>query len=278
MKMHRFVLLLCASAILAGCTTNPVTGRKQLTRLVSPQQELQLGLGEFEKMKQEVPISRDPAANAVVQKVGQRIAAAAQNDMPGAQWEFVVFDSKEANAFCLPGGKIGVYTGLLSITHDEAGLATVIGHEVGHATAHHAAERISQGMLLQTGSQVAGALSANAQPVTQNVLAAAFGVGGPLLVQLPHSRFQESEADRMGLIYMARAGYPPEAALDFWKRFSAFHQQSGTSAGPAFLRTHPLDSKRIEQIAAWIPEARQQMMDAAGATTPAGSDIIGRPK
>src|SRR5437016_2559158 len=139
-------------AILAACSTAPITGRRQLS-LVSTGQEAQLGLTEFEKLKQGTPISHDPAANAMLQKVGKRIAAAAGNDLPNAQWEFVVFESKEANAFCLPGGKIGVYTGILPITRDEAGLATVLGHEVAHAAAHHGGERMSQAMLLQAGDR-----------------------------------------------------------------------------------------------------------------------------
>lgn len=271
MKNLRLLSLCLFAALLSGCYTNPVTGRQGLN-LVSAQQEMQLGLSEFDKLKKEVPISRDPAANALLQKVGKKIAATAQKDMPDAQWEFIVFESKEANAFCLPGGKIGVYTGILPITKDEAGLATVIGHEVAHATAHHGAERMSQAMLLDAGGQVAGALSSNAKPVTRNVVAAAFGIGGPLLVQLPHSRMQESEADRMGLIYMARAGYDPEAAVGFWQRFSAHTSQAGGDSTPSFLRTHPVDSVRIQQIQKWIPEARQQMGNASG------SDVIGRPK
>ena len=282
-----FTILLTAIAILTGCATNPVTGRKQLS-LVSGDQELQLGLSAFEQMKKEVPISHDPAANAMLQRVGSRIAAVAQKDMPNAKWEFVVFDSKEANAFCLPGGKIGIYTGILPIAKDDAGLATVIGHEVAHATSHHAAERMSEGMVLETGGQLAGALSSGAKPITQNVVNAAFGLGGPLLVQLPHSRKQESEADHIGLIYMARAGFDPQAAVSFWQRFSAYNTQSGNGGGPAFLRTHPVDSVRIQQIQAWIPEARQQMhLGAAGANRPTltpnapashGSQVISRPK
>src|SRR5436190_3683959 len=130
----------------SGCTTNPVTGRKELTGLVSPQQELQLGIQSFDQMKQQQAIDHDPAANAMVQKVGKRIAAVASKDLPNAQWEFVVFDSPEANAFCLPGGKVGVYKGLLAVANDESSLATVIGHEVAHAALHHGSERMSEAM------------------------------------------------------------------------------------------------------------------------------------
>src|SRR6476661_5196891 len=157
-RMRRFkgwVLGIGLLGILAACSTAPITGRRQLS-LVSGDQEAQLGLSAFDQMKKETPISRDPAANALLQKVGKRIAAAAGNDLKDAQWEFVVFESKEANAFCLPGGKIGVYTGILPITKDEAGLATVLGHEVAHATAHHGAERMSQQMAAQGLGQVGG--------------------------------------------------------------------------------------------------------------------------
>jgi predicted Zn-dependent protease len=123
---------IATALLLAGCTTVPVTGRRQFN-FMPEGQEMQLGLTEFEKMKKDVPISKDPRLNAMVRRVGERIAKVAGPDMPNAQWEFVVFESKEANAFCLPGGKVGVYTGILPITKDDAGLATVMGHEVAHA-------------------------------------------------------------------------------------------------------------------------------------------------
>src|SRR4051794_6498118 len=159
MRMNRVFslgLTLLFLMVFAGCTTEPITGRKQLS-LVNADQEMQLGLSEFEKMKQDTPISKDPQANALLQKVGKRIAAVASKDIPNAQWEFVVFESKEANAFCLPGGKVGVYTGILPITKTEEGLATVLGHEIAHAAAHHGAERMSDALAAQAGAQLAGA-------------------------------------------------------------------------------------------------------------------------
>src|SRR5258706_5354226 len=151
------------AVVLSGCDTVPVTGRSQFN-IMSTDQEMQLGLTSFDQLKKDTPISKDPAANALVQKVGHRIAAVADKDMPGAQWEFVVFESKEANAFCLPGGKVGVYTGILPITKDESGLATVIGHEVAHAVARHGGERMSEAMVLQTGGQVIGASLSKSDP------------------------------------------------------------------------------------------------------------------
>lgn len=241
------VLLLCS------CVTVPETGRKQLV-LLTPSDELQLGITSFEKMKKEMPISKDPAANALVQKVGKRIAAVA--NLPNAQWEFVVFESKEANAFCLPGGKIGVYTGILQITKNEAGLATVIGHEVAHAAARHGAERISQAMLIQTGGNILGVALSKSDPRTQNALMSAYGLGSTVGIELPHSRMQESEADEIGLIYMAKAGYDPEEAIAFWQRFAEYNRKSGGSSTPAFLRTHPTDENRIESLRQLVPKVK----------------------
>jgi len=152
---------------LLGCRTVPETGRRQLN-FMSSGQEMQLGLTSFEKMKKETPINKDPALNAQVQRVGRRIAAVAP--LPDAQWEFVVFDSKEVNAFCLPGGKVGIYTGILPITKDDLGLATVIGHEVAHAVARHGGERISEATLLQTGGQVLGAGLSTTDPPPSRAL------------------------------------------------------------------------------------------------------------
>src|SRR5438094_5181271 len=206
-----------ALILLEGCTTVPVTGRHELN-LVSSGEEVQLGLTSFDQLKKDTPISRDPALNARVQRVGKRIAEVAGKDLPGAQWEFVVFDSKEANAFCLPGGKVGVYTGLLPITKDDAGLATVIGHEVGHAVAHHGASRMSTAMVTQGVGQLAGAAVGSSKYAEyQATFMSLYGVGSKVAVELPYSREQESEADHIGVIYMSRGGYDPKEALAFWQ-------------------------------------------------------------
>ncbi|HKQ40178.1 MAG TPA: M48 family metallopeptidase [Verrucomicrobiae bacterium] len=221
---------------------------------------MKMGLTAWEDVKKETPISRDAAGNAMVQRVGRRIAAVVTN-MPDAQWEFVLFEDKTPNAFCLPGGKVGVNTGILPLTKDDAGLATVIGHEVAHAALHHGGERMSQAMLLDAGGQIVGAAT-GASKYAQ-AIALAYGVGAQVGYELPHSRKQESEADRVGLRYMARAGYNPEAALAFWQRFAAANQAQGGSGPPAFLRTHPVDSKRIQDIRTWLPEAKAQMRGTA---------------
>ncbi|MCX8089545.1 MAG: M48 family metallopeptidase [Verrucomicrobiae bacterium] len=244
-----------------GCTTVPVTGRSQLN-LLSPGQELQLGLTAFNDLKKSTPVSTNAAANALLQKVGQRIAAVASPDLPNAQWEFVLFESKEPNAFCLPGGKVGVYTGILPITKDEAGLATVIGHEVAHAVARHGAERLSEALLIETGGQILGASLSSADPGTQSAVLLAYGLSTTLGRQLPHSRRQEAEADEIGLIYMARAGYDPEAAIAFWQRFAEYNRQHGGGNVLPFLRTHPTDEKRIENLRALLPRARAEYRPA----------------
>jgi metalloendopeptidase OMA1, mitochondrial len=253
-------IALVGAMILAGCSTVPVTGRKSLI-LVSSEQESQLGLTSFNQMKEQVPVSKDPAVNALVQKVGKKIAAIAP--LPNAQWEFVVFESQEANAFCLPGGKVGVYTGILPITQTEAGLATVIGHEVAHAVARHGAERLSHELLLQGAGQAIGSQIQN--PNTLSAFNGLYGLGTKVGVELPHSRAQESEADHMGLIYMARAGYDPKEAVAFWQRFKAANDKAGSSGGLSnikWLRTHPLDDQRIADLQKLLPAAEAEYKKA----------------
>jgi metalloendopeptidase OMA1, mitochondrial len=284
--------IVVVTLLVAACSTVPVTGRKQML-LVSGEQELQLGLTSFDQMKQEVPVSKDARANALVQAVGRRIAAVASKDLPNAQWEFVVFDSPEANAFCLPGGKVGVYTGILAITKDEAGLATVIGHEVAHAAAHHGAERMSEAMVMQTGGQVVTGL-ASSDPRMQALISTVYGAGSTLGRTLPHSRKQESEADHIGLIYMAQAGYNPQEAVNFWQRFSAYNKEKGSGGTPWFLSTHPVDTKRIAALQAEMPEAMKYYRgpgvvaptpvapsapaNPSSSAAPVPSSIIGRPR
>ncbi|MSU57973.1 MAG: M48 family peptidase [Pedosphaera sp.] len=255
-----FAVTVVAAVGLAGCNTVPVTGRSQFN-LMSTGQEMQLGLTSFTELKKQAAISKDVNANALVQKVGQRIAAVAGADMPDAKWEFVVFESKEANAFCLPGGKVGVYTGLLPISKDEAGLATVLGHEIAHAVARHGGERMSEVMLMQAGGQLLDSSLANSDPRWRAVASVAYGVTSQVGVELPHSRKQEAEADEIGLIYMARAGYEPEAAVQFWQRFGAFNQQQG-AAQPAFLRTHPTDAARVKHLQELLPRAKAEFRPA----------------
>lgn len=245
--------------LLFSCATVPETGRHQLV-LIDADQEMQLGISEFQKLKQSTPICRDLKTNEMVQRVGKRIAAVAP--LANAQWEFVVFeDPKTVNAFCLPGGKVGVYTGILHLTQDEAGLAVVIGHEVSHAVAHHGAERLSEGMVAQYSGAVLSQVIKTDSQATRDLVLQAFGAGSTLGVILPHSRLQESEADHLGLIYMARAGYDPRQAIEFWKRMAAYSKQQGGGSTQflgsllQFISTHPLDDARIKQLEAELPQA-----------------------
>ncbi len=251
-----WVALIVATLWIASCTTVPETGRSQI-QLVSSSQESQLGLEEFEKLKKTVAISKDPLANAQLQRVGQRIAAVAP--LPDARWEFVLFDKPDVpNAFCLPGGKVGIYSGMLPITQNDAGLATVIGHEVAHAVARHGAERMSEGMLIQIGGKLLEQAATGRSDANRAMLLQAYGIGSALGVALPHSRAQELEADHLGLLYMARAGFAPREALAFWQRFEKYNNKQGGGRPPEFLSTHPVDDKRIAQIEGFLPQAEME--------------------
>ena len=234
----------------AACETVPVTGRSQLL-LVSEGEETKMGLDAYQGILQKSKISSDPKLNEQVTRVGQRIAAA--TDRKDYQWEFKVLDDPQANAFCLPGGKVAVYTGILPITRDDAGLAAVLGHEVSHAIARHGGERMSQEMLVQSGLAATQAALARNDPLVVQSVTALLGAGASVGLILPFSRSQESEADHLGLIYMAKAGYHPVAARDLWIRMG--EASKGGSAPPAFLSTHPSAATRVTQIEGWMPEA-----------------------
>ena len=253
-RSFRFHLTTIATSVafIAGCATVPETGRSQLI-LVNSSEVMQLSISEFDKLKSTTPISHNAEQNALVERVGKRIAAVAP--LPNAKWEFVVFDKPDVqNAFALPGGKVGVYSGILSVTQNDAGLATVLAHEVAHAVARHGEERISQGLLVQLGGQALGAALNSKPEATQALAQAAFGIGSNVAYMLPHSREQELEADRIGLTYMARAGYDPHEAVAFWKRFGAENKNRGGKA-VELLSTHPLDDKRIKQLESLMPAA-----------------------
>lgn len=251
-RWTRCLAIIALLITLSACSTVPETGRRQLI-LLSQAEEMQMGFSSFEQMKKDVPISKDRKLNQQLQRVGKRIAAVAP--LKDAKWEFVLFDSPEANAFCLPGGKVGVYKGILPITRDDGGLATVIGHEVAHAVARHGGERVSQSLLLQAGGSVLGAALSGYDPKVQSAATQIYGLGSQLGYALPHSRHQESEADHIGLLYMADAGYNPEHSIGFWQRFGAHNQQAGGGT-PWFLRTHPLDETRVQNLRNWLPEAQ----------------------
>ena len=245
--------------LLGSCATVQDSGRKQLL-LISPADESQLGAQEFQKMKTRLPISKNPRINALVQKVGKRIAAVVQ--LPDAQWEFVVFDQPDTmNAFCLPGGKVGIFTGILPVTQTEEGLATVMGHEVAHAVARHGAERMSQGIILQKGGQVLDVLAQNKSEGTRQMINSAYGMSASVGVMLPFSRSHELEADELGQLYMARAGYDPAQAISFWERFAS--AAKGGKAPAEFMSTHPLDATRIKALQKSLPKAQAEYVKSS---------------
>ncbi len=237
--------------VLAGCATAPVTGRSQLI-IVSDAEERQMGLSAYQDVLKKAKLSKDAKQIEGVERVGRRIAQAAERQFHvGYDWSFsVIDDDKQVNAFCLPGGKVAVYTGILPVAGDDASLATVMAHEVAHAIARHGAERMTTGLLTQAGGQILAAGLGSPEAVQ-----AAYGLGANLGVLLPFDRRQESEADHIGLILMARSGYDPHAALGFWQRMAKLGSEKGQP--PEFLSTHPADERRIEQIRGWLPEAME---------------------
>ncbi len=243
--------VLAAIAAVASCATVPYTNRSQLI-MVSAAEETQLGMAAYQEVLKKERVLTDPQTNAIVRRVGLRIAAAA--DKPDYQWEFTVIDNpKEVNAFALPGGKVAVYTGLFPIAQDEAGLAVVMGHEVAHALARHGAERMSQGMAAQVVGVGLSVATAGNDPATRNAIMQAYGLGAQVGVLMPFGRGQESEADHIGMILMAKAGYDPNSALALWQRMEA--QGSGGSP-PEWLSTHPGYGTRQNNIRSWMPEAQ----------------------
>ena len=242
------------AAILAllfiGCTKAPITGRSQFI-MVSPQQELALGFESAKQVLQTQKVSTDPVKNAQVKRIGQRIAQVTESRYKvNYQWEFFVIDNEEeANAFCLPGGKVFVYTGLFKYAANDDELAAVMGHEIAHALARHGAERMSAGQAQQMGGQILGAVMQSRGNQANTVLAMqAFGIGTQLGIMLPHSRTQEYEADHIGLELAARAGYNPRSALSFWEKFGA----SGKTP-PEYMSTHPAPANRIAELRALLP-------------------------
>jgi predicted Zn-dependent protease len=248
----RTLIALVLLVVLVGCETVPITGRSQLIAIPEGE-ELKMGLDSYQQILGKAKVSTDPRLNEQVTRVGRRIAEATERK--DYQWEFKVLEDLQVNAFCLPGGKVAVYTGILPVTRDDAGLAAVLGHEVSHAIARHGAERMTEQRFVEIGQglTVAGAQAAlaNGDPRAGQVVGAIFGAGASVGLLLPWSRAQESEADHLGLIYMAKAGYDPHAARELWVRMN----QASQGKQLEFLSTHPLPATRITQIEGWIPEA-----------------------
>jgi predicted Zn-dependent protease len=252
--LKKFTLLIyCLGFLiwLTGCHTVPQTGRSAF-HLVSSEQLASMAAEQFDQLKQKTPISRDPTYNEMLQRVGERIAYVAAPDIPNAAWEFVVFeDDDQLNAFAMPGGKVGVYTGIFKVAETDADLAIVVGHEIAHVAAGHGNERVSQ-QLLAAGGALALQIGTNDMDSDDQALVmAAYAAGATVGVMLPYSRHHEREADEIGLIYAAKAGYDPHAAIGFWERMEA---RQG-AAPPEFLSTHPSGSTRIQRLNELMPKA-----------------------
>ncbi len=255
-----FIVILCGILALAGCVKAPGTARDQII-FISEEKELALGADAYRVVLQQARLNANPEINELVNRVGRRVASVV--DKPEYHWEFAVIDDDATvNAFALPGGKVAVYTGILKHTQTEAGLATVIAHEVAHALQRHGAERMSRGILdkiAQVGA-IAGAATGVVNPELALGAMSVYGVG----VTLPHNRRQESEADYIGLRLMAQAGYDPREAVKFWERMSGCPRQMlgkfcfrSNAAIPEFLSTHPSDIVRIRNIEGWLPDVMQ---------------------
>ncbi len=253
------VALALAAAILA-CSTVPYTERTRVI-LLSEREELELGLQAWNEVVSEATFSSDPEKIALVERVGRRIASVAER--PDYEWEFRLIESDQVNAFCLPGGKVAFYTGILPICRTELGVAVVMGHEVAHAIARHGAERISQQLVLNFGAGVLGAVLGGKDPENQALVAALFGVGFGVAFALPFSRSHESEADHIGLMLMAKAGYDPREAPRFWRRM----QDASEGEPPEFLSTHPSHERRVEDLEVLLPDAMALYEQATGEKT-----------
>lgn len=247
------------AALVVACARVPVTGRFQLL-LVSDADAARLGAQAFAEVLRESPVLHGGPAVEQVLRVGRRLAAASGLT---ADWRFAVIEDEQKNAFALPGGKVAVYTGILRVTQSDAGLAVVLGHEIGHVLARHGAERLSQGLAAQLGGTVL-ALALGAGPNTETVLAA-YGLGAEYGVLRPFGRAQEAEADEIGLVLMARAGYDPREALAFWERMERATGARG--ATPEFLSTHPSYGTRVRLLREKLPAALR-LYEAGGPTRP----------
>ena len=226
----------------------PITGRKHLVDS-SVQQDAALGLQSYQEILQQSQVVPSGPEVDLVKKVGNRLKTVVED--PGFSWEFTLIQSPQVNAFCLPGGKVAVYTGILPIVQNENGLAVVMGHEIAHAIARHGAERMAQRKLVELGTVAVGVAASNMDPTKRAAVMGALGVGAQYGILLPFSREHESEADYMGLIYVARACYDPTEAPRLWQRMSA--QSKGTPS--EFASTHPSNATRIQQFERWMPEA-----------------------
>lgn len=251
---------LVSGVMYTACKSVALTGRKQLN-IVPESQMIAMSNEQYAKVIQQGPLSNDQTQVQMIKRVGNTIKIAVEKymadqgrskELVGYNWEFnLIKNDTTVNAWCMPGGKVAFYTGILPVCINEAGIAVVMGHEIAHAIAHHGNERMSQQILAQAGGEVASVMLASKSPLTQQLFQTAYGAGAQYGVILPFSRKHESEADQMGLVFMAMGGYDPHTAIDFWKRMSAL---SGGSP-PEFMSTHPADARRVADLERYLPEA-----------------------
>jgi predicted Zn-dependent protease len=258
--MTRRLALIAGLGLLLACSTVPLTGRKQLG-LIPASTMMAMSYQQYDEFLRAHPPSTNREQTALVKRVGERIQRAVERYMAGQNlsgqlegyaWEFNLVESEEVNAWCMPGGKVVVYSGLLPVAQSEAGLAVVMGHEIAHAVARHGDERMSHGMLQEMGGMALSAALEQKPDQTRQLWMAAYGAGSTLGVMLPYSRLHENEADHLGLVFMAMAGYDPREAVGFWERMSAL---KGGAAPPEILSTHPSDATRVAKLRESLPEA-----------------------
>jgi predicted Zn-dependent protease len=262
MRLYLIFLCILFSATAYSCQTVPITGREQLS-IVPASRILPMSFDQYRDfLSKHAAVEQGEQAD-MVERVGRRIERAVEqyfaehglsSRLKGYQWEFHLVRDKEANAWCMPGGKVVVYTGILPLTKDENGLAVVLGHEIAHAVANHGGERMSQALLVEMGGLTLDAALSQKPRQTNDLFLAAYGLGAQVGILLPYSRTQESEADHLGLIFMAMAGYDPHGAVAFWERMIA--SQHGRSV-PELLSDHPADERRVDDIKKLLPEAME---------------------
>lgn len=262
--LTRNVVILCVLLLISACSRVPITGRTQLN-LIPGSSMISMSLQQYDQFLKEHKVSTNQEQTQLVRRVGEKISAAVeryftdngmQDKLRNYKWEFNLVEDTQVNAWCMPGGKVVVYTGILPVANGEAGLAVVMGHEIAHAVAEHGNERMSQGLLAQAGGVALSTAMATKPAETQQLWMAVYGAGAQYGAILPYGRKQESEADHLGLVFMTMAGYDPNAAVSFWERMAS--QKGAQAAPPEFLSTHPSDATRINTIKKLVPEVLQK--------------------
>jgi len=257
--MRKYIFLSCLTLLLVSCSSVLITGRKQLN-FVPEREILSMSSQSYKEFIASAPLSSDKTNTALVKKIGSNIASAVEiylrnnglaSEIANLSWEFNLVKDTSKNAFCMPGGEVVACEGILPIAKNEDGLAVVMGHEIAHAIAKHSNERLSQQMLAQFGAELTNILLSNKSEATRVGINTLYGIGVEMGVMLPYSRKQEYEADRLGLIFLAMAGYNPQESVAFWQRMAA----ASSGSNIEFLSTHPSDQNRIKKLQEFIPEA-----------------------